>query len=210
MSAFPVLALGVDADWRGRMQRLLASRAELKWMGAHVPAQRHPSGEKPPALLLLDGDDPQVERTPRRPRRPAPRRLYFFRQPGLEALRQCIAHEGHGCLGKDASPAAVLHAMRAAQAGLFATDPGLLREMVSGCVPGYDGLPAPPAGDWSGLTDRQREIVACAARGLSNKQIGRLLGISPETVKTHLHHVFERHGVHGRMALLAWRGDDAA
>jgi DNA-binding CsgD family transcriptional regulator len=29
------------------------------------------------------------------------------------------------------------------------------------------------------------------------------MGISPETVKTHLHHIYEREGVHGRVALLA-------
>ena len=59
------------------------------------------------------------------------------------------------------------------------------------------------------LTVRQREIVRWAARGMSNKQIARQLGISPETVKTHLHHVFEREGVHGRMALLAAHLGDA-
>jgi DNA-binding NarL/FixJ family response regulator len=205
MAALPVLAIGVDAGWRGRMQRLLATRIELNWMGAHAPAQRHPSGEEPPALLLLDGDDPRVDRRPRRPRRPAPRRLYFYRQPGIDALRECLAREAHGCLGKDASPATVLHAMRAVQAGLFVVDPSLLRE----AFPDQDAAspPAEPTCDWAALTDRQREIVGLAARGLSNKQIARQLGISPETVKTHLHHVFERHGVHGRMALLAAHAD---
>jgi len=203
MAALPVLAIGVDAGWRGRMQRLLATRVELNWMGAHAPAQRHPSGEEPPALLLLDGDDPRVERRPRRPRRPPPRRLYFYRQPGIDALRECIAREANGCLGKDASPATVLHAMRAAQAGLFVVDPMVLRE----AMPDQALTPPEPACDWAALTERQREIVALAGRGLSNKQIARQLGISPETVKTHLHHVFERHGVHGRMALLAAHAD---
>jgi DNA-binding CsgD family transcriptional regulator len=45
--------------------------------------------------------------------------------------------------------------------------------------------------------------VRWAAQGLSNKQIARRMGISPETVKTHLHHIYEREGVHGRVALLA-------
>lgn len=186
------------------MQRLLASRADLHWLGAHVPAQRHPSGEEPPALLLLDGDDPLVERHPRRPRRPAPRRLYFYRNPGAESLRQCLAHDAYACLRKDASPATLLHAMRAAQAGLFVVDPALLRDTLPEHAP-----PRERNCDWTALTERQREIVACAARGLSNKQIARRLGISPETVKTHLHHVFERQGVHGRVALLAARFDDA-
>lgn len=203
MTAMPVLAIGVDAGWRGRMQRLLASRVELLWMGAYAPAQRHPSGPTPPALLLLDGDDPRVERRPRLPRRPVPHRLYFYRHPDLDALRQCVARDAHGCLGKDASPATILHAMRAVQAGLFVVDPVLLRD----ALPEHEAAADTPPGDWSGLTGRQREIVACAARGLSNKQIARHLGISPETVKTHLHHVFERHGVHGRVALLAARNN---
>jgi DNA-binding NarL/FixJ family response regulator len=185
------------------LQRLLASRVELLWMGAYAPSQRHPSGSAPPVLLLLDGDDPRVERRPRHPRRPVPRRLYFYRQPDLEALRQCVARDAHGCIGKDASPATILHAMRAVQEGLFVVDPVLLREVLP-----ERGSAAPhPPHDWSGLTGRQREIVACAARGLSNKQIARHLGISPETVKTHLHHVFERHGVHGRVALISAHTD---
>lgn len=199
MAAMPVLAIGVDAGWRGRMQRLLASRVELLWMGAFPPSQRHPSGSTPPVVLLLDGDDPRVERRPRQPRRAAPRRLYFFRHPDLDALRRCVARAAHGCLGKDASPATILHALRAVQAGLFVVDPALLRDV----LPEGEAVAPDLPPDWPGLTGRQREIVACAARGLSNKQIARHLGISPETVKTHLHHVFERHGVHGRVALLA-------
>lgn len=58
------------------------------------------------------------------------------------------------------------------------------------------------------MTERQREIAACVARGMSNKQIGRQLGISPTTVKTHLHNIFERVGVGGR-TLLALRAMDA-
>nr|WP_245188080.1 helix-turn-helix transcriptional regulator [Frateuria flava] len=51
------------------------------------------------------------------------------------------------------------------------------------------------------LTDRQREIVRWVAQGLSNKEIGRRMGISPTTVKTHLHNIFERAGINGRQQL---------
>ena len=205
--AMPVLVIGLDAAWRTRMQRLLAMRGELDWLGAYAPAQPRKGGRGAPALLLLDGDDPLVERERRKPQLPAPRRLYFYRHPNVAALHHCVETQAHACLDKHDTSDTVMRAIRAAESGLFVVAPELLLEAL------HDGgeLPMPPPltgrvstnGEWAGLTERQREIVAWAARGLSNKQIARQLGISPETVKTHLHHVFEREGVHGRMALLA-------
>ena len=214
MAAMPVLVIGLDAAWRTRMQRLLAMRGELDWLGAYAPAQPRKAGRGAPALLLLDGDDPLVERERRRPQLPAPRRLYFYRHPNVAALHHCIETQAHACLDKHDTPDTVMRAIRAAESGLFVVAPELLLEALhhGGDVP----VPVPltarvsSAGEWTGLTERQREIVAWAARGLSNKQIARQLGISPETVKTHLHHVFEREGVHGRMALLAAHLDDGA
>lgn len=207
MSAMPVLAIGFDPSWRARMQRLLATRQDLDWLGAYAPAQPRPgrSQPQPPALLLLDGDDPLIERARRRPLLPSPRRLYFYRQPNVAALHHCISTQANACLDKLDSPATVLRAIGAAESGLFVVAPALLLEALhdGAEVPVPVPLPLPPHGDWPGLTGRQREIVAWAARGMSNKQIARQLGISPETVKTHLRHVFEREGVHGRVALLA-------
>ena len=212
--AMPVLVIGLDAAWRTRMQRLLAMRGDLDWLGAYAPAQPRRGGQSPPALLLLDGDDPHVERARRKPQLPAPRRLYFYRHPNVSALHHCLTSQAHACLDKHATPDTVMRAIRAAESGLFVVAPQLLLEAL------HDGgeLPVPPPltgrmssnGEWASLTERQREIVAWAARGLSNKQIARQLGISPETVKTHLHHVFEREGVHGRVALLAAHADEVS
>ena len=47
----------------------------------------------------------------------------------------------------------------------------------------------------SQLTDRQRECVMWAARGKSDWEIARILGISHETVIEHLRHARERYGV---------------
>ena len=212
MASMPVLVIGLDAAWRSRMQRLLAMRGEFDWLGAYAPGQPRESPNGQPALLLRDGDDPEVERERRKPQLPAPRRLYFYRNPNVEALQHCVEAQGHACLDKHDSPDTVMRAIHAAESGLFVVAPELLLEALHAGT----GVPAPAPiveaplhgtpdhpGDWSSLTERQREIVHWAARGMSNKQIARQLGISPETVKTHLHHVFEREGVHGRMALLA-------
>lgn len=55
------------------------------------------------------------------------------------------------------------------------------------------------------LTDREREILACAAAGLGNKEIADQLCVSPDTVKTHLHHIYQKLHVTGRVeAILAY------
>jgi DNA-binding CsgD family transcriptional regulator len=200
MAAMPVLAIGLDAHWRARMQRLLGARGELDWLGAFAPAQPRSCHRAAPALLLLDGDDPRIERECRRPLLPSPRRLYFYRRPSVASLLTCIAARANACLDKQARPEAVLRAIRAAESGLFVTMPALLLQAL-GDAEVVDTIAVP--GDWSALTGRQREIVRWAAQGMSNKQIARKLQISPETVKSHLQHAFERGGVHNRVALVA-------
>jgi DNA-binding NarL/FixJ family response regulator len=55
------------------------------------------------------------------------------------------------------------------------------------------------------LTEREREILACAAAGRGNKDIADQLCVSPDTVKTHLHHIYQKLGVTGRVeAILAY------
>ncbi|MEI5098216.1 LuxR C-terminal-related transcriptional regulator [Streptomyces sp. PmtG] len=51
------------------------------------------------------------------------------------------------------------------------------------------------------LTPQQREIAQLAAAGLTNKEIGERLFLSPRTVSTHLHQLFPKLGVTSRAAL---------
>jgi DNA-binding CsgD family transcriptional regulator len=43
-----------------------------------------------------------------------------------------------------------------------------------------------------GITEREREVLQLLAEGRSNKEIARRLGLSPNTVKTHLARLFEK------------------
>lgn len=52
------------------------------------------------------------------------------------------------------------------------------------------------------LTDRQRECVMWAARGKSDWEIAKVLGVSEATVGEHLRHAYERYGV-GKRTLVA-------
>lgn len=50
------------------------------------------------------------------------------------------------------------------------------------------------------LSDRETEVLASVARGLSNREIARSLHLSEATVKTHLIHIFNKLGVADRTA----------
>lgn len=49
-----------------------------------------------------------------------------------------------------------------------------------------------------GLTDREREVVLLAAKGLSNEEIGQQLSLALGTVKWHLHNIYEKLKVRNR------------
>ncbi len=48
------------------------------------------------------------------------------------------------------------------------------------------------------LTSRQRDVAALLRQGKSNKEIGRTLGLSPETVKVHVAAIFRALAVNNR------------
>jgi DNA-binding NarL/FixJ family response regulator len=52
------------------------------------------------------------------------------------------------------------------------------------------------------LTMREQEVMALMHQGLTNKQIAQRIGVSPNTVKKHLAHVFQKFGLHSRRQTL--------
>lgn len=60
------------------------------------------------------------------------------------------------------------------------------------------------SGGVRGLTTRETEIVRMIAQGLRNRAIAERLSISEGTVKIHLHNVYEKLGVDGRLELMLY------
>jgi DNA-binding NarL/FixJ family response regulator len=77
-----------------------------------------------------------------------------------------------------------------------------LRQAVTRVLLG-ETLPAPQSGDKPQLTPRQMEILQLLAEGLPNKSISRQLGVSEDTVKTHLKSLFQEFAVHTRTACVS-------
>lgn len=100
-----------------------------------------------------------------------------------------------GYLLKDAEPAELERAVRAAARGEAPLDPragrALLQDRASGSP-------------LDGLSEREREVLAMVARGLPNKLIARELGISEKTVKAHLTSVYRTIGVTDRTQAALW------
>jgi DNA-binding NarL/FixJ family response regulator len=118
-----------------------------------------------------------------------------------ERLLPAIQAGAAGYLLKNAEPAELARAIRAAHVGETIIDPTVASRLVQAIA---DGQRSP---EDQTLTRREREVLALIARGRSNKRIAFELGISEKTVKTHVGHVLAKLGVSDRTqaALVAVR-----
>ena len=60
------------------------------------------------------------------------------------------------------------------------------------------------------MTKRERQVIELIADGLTNKEIGQILHLSPFTVKSHVHNILEKMALHTRVqiAIYANKGSD--
>ncbi|MEV4553438.1 response regulator transcription factor [Nonomuraea wenchangensis] len=88
-----------------------------------------------------------------------------------------------GFLVKDTEPADLLQGVRVAARGDALLSPAITRRLIGEYVARRPG-PSPEA--LGVLTNREREVTALVARGLSNDEIAAHMVISPTTAKTHV------------------------
>jgi DNA-binding NarL/FixJ family response regulator len=116
----------------------------------------------------------------------------------FEALRAGAS----GFLGKSARPEALIDAIRTVARGDSLLSPAATRGLITRYLALADrGRPARPE-LLGALTDREREMVALVATGMSNAEIAGHLTLSPLTVKTHVNHAMTKLGARDRAQLV--------
>jgi DNA-binding NarL/FixJ family response regulator len=113
-------------------------------------------------------------------------------------VRRGLKAGAMGYVPKSSTPDTLMSAIRLVLSGQLYVPPVMLRpDAGSNGGIGVADKPSIP------LTDRQIEVLRLLDRGLSNKEIGRELGVSERTVKAHMTAIFKSLGVSGRAEAIA-------
>ena len=119
-----------------------------------------------------------------------------------EYIFEALRNGASGFLVKDTEPADLVRAVRAAAAGDSLLSPGATRRLVAEYAIRAKPARLSPALDV--LTDREREVMALVAEGLSNDEIAERLVISPTTAKTHVSRTMIKLGARDRAQLVVY------
>ena len=117
--------------------------------------------------------------------------------------RQALDALQDGALGlvlKESSPETLVTAVRRVHQGERWIDP----EILSGALGGLLARDRASRQMGGQFTPREMEIISLVVEGLRNKEIAERLSISEGTVKLHLHHIYEKAEVDGRLALVLY------
>jgi DNA-binding NarL/FixJ family response regulator len=107
-----------------------------------------------------------------------------------------------GFLGKGSRPDVLIDAIRTVARGEALLSPAATRGLIARFLSLHDPGAGSSPGLLDALTEREREIVALIATGMSNAEIAGHLTLSPLTVKTHANHAMTKLGARDRAQLV--------
>ncbi len=124
-----------------------------------------------------------------------------------EYVYEALRAGASGFLLKDTEPAELLQAVRVVARGDALLSPSVTRRLIADIAGRSDqasGAAArkAPAHLLSFLTEREKEVVALVAQGLSNDEIAAKLYVSPLTAKTHVSRAMVKLGARDRAQLV--------
>lgn len=125
---------------------------------------------------------------------------------GYDDIEQAIhaAHAGAAAYcTKDIHPQGLVSVIRDVANGKFVIGGNVftrreLDEWLDNQMEGARRSYSEPGSPFHPLSDREMEVLSCVVRGMSNKEIAGLLGISHQTVKNHVTSILRKFGVEDR------------
>lgn len=116
-----------------------------------------------------------------------------------EALLDAIMAGASGYVLKQITGTDLVHAVRTVAAGQSMLDPGATARVMARLRGGAEEPEEQAASALSGLTDREREILALVGEGLTNREIGKRLYLAEKTVKNNISRLLAKLGVERRV-----------
>jgi DNA-binding NarL/FixJ family response regulator len=127
----------------------------------------------------------------------APRVLVLTTFDLDDYVYQALRWGASGFLLKDASARELADAVRVVAAGDALLSPGVTRRLIAEFA--RMGAPRGPSRDsLDGLTERECEVLALVARGMSNAEIAGRLVVAEQTIKTHVSRILMKLGLRDR------------
>jgi DNA-binding NarL/FixJ family response regulator len=198
---------------RAGLVALLETAADLSVIGEAADGQHALSLARDlrPDVVLMDLSMPVLDgvEATRRLMTEQPDARVVVLTSFIESTRvtEALSAGAVGYLLKDCDPEDLIAGVRAAAQGYTPLDPRVTRGLLPGAAPAPTPEPVAPAPRAEVLSSREAEVLTLVARGLPNKQIARVLGISGNTVKVHLTSIYRTLGVNDRTAAALWARD---
>jgi DNA-binding NarL/FixJ family response regulator len=204
-----VVLVDDQALFRAGTRMLVASQPDLEVVGEAGDGQEALEVIRTtrPDVVLMDIRMPVMDgltATAEVLARPEPPRVVMLTTFDLdEAAARAIRQGASGFLLKDADPEFLLAAIRTVHAGSSVIAASATRDLFAH----FTEAPAPAPPQFSALTEREREIFALAARGLSNAEIAAREFLSEATVKTHISRILTKLALRDRVQLVVFAFD---
>ena len=117
----------------------------------------------------------------------------------LEAVRIGV----RGWVSKMEGTATLVAAVRGVARGETHLPPELLSDVLTGLTVLADGAGTADEAVVARLSQRELDVLRCLVDGRSRKEIGEILGVSPNTVRTHVQSILGKFGVHSALTAVA-------
>jgi len=207
-----VLLVDDQALFRAGLAVIIDAQPDMEVVGQAADgfeAVQHVDDLLPDVVLMdirmpeMDGVEAtrQIFAPDRAARRSQPVRVVVLTTFNLDdRAATAIRYGASGFLLKDTTPAQLADAIRTVYAGNAVLAPTDLATLLDGQFKARAPIPS----GYTRLTDKEKEVFAAVARGLSNTEVGELIFASESTVKTHVGAILRKLDLRDRVQIVVF------